>query len=170
MRTKSSFRPKLEVLEDRWVPATIQLTSGILVVSHQVGPLTVAPTTTPGQVAVTDNTGTRTVSGVGTLIEILGTNAADTITFTGNTGFNGNLIIDGGNGDDTITLGAAAVAASIDLAAGNDTLTLGNFANAATIANVETIAGAAGNSMARAWPCHESSGDGLLSSWRKRTL
>ena len=50
----------------------------------------------------------------------------------------------GGTGDDTITLGAAAASASIDLGAGNDTLTFGNFANSATVANVETITGGTG--------------------------
>jgi len=68
----------------------------------------VAPTATAGQVAVTDNGGTKTVSGVGSLIQITGTNAGDTITFTGNTGFNGNVLINGSNGDDIITVNAAA--------------------------------------------------------------
>ena len=41
--------------------------------------------------------------------------------------------VTGGSGNDSITLGAAASNASIDLGAGNDALTLGAFANTATI-------------------------------------
>ncbi len=50
----------------------------------------------------------------------------------------------GGTGADTITLGAVATNASIDLGAGNDTLTFGNFTNSATVANTETITGGTG--------------------------
>ena len=39
----------------------------------------------------------------------------------------------GGTGADTITLGAAANNASINLGGGNDTLTFGNFSNTATV-------------------------------------
>ena len=50
----------------------------------------------------------------------------------------------GGSGPDTITLGAAAANASIDLGGGNDILTFGNFANSATVANTETVTGGSG--------------------------
>jgi len=49
--------------------------------------------------------------------------------------------IAGGTGNDTITLGAAAVNASINLGSGTDVLTLGNFNNTATIGGIETITG-----------------------------
>ena len=52
--------------------------------------------------------------------------------------------ITGGTGGDTITLGAAAQNASIDLMSGNDTLTFGNFTNTATVANVGTVIGGTG--------------------------
>jgi hypothetical protein len=131
-RTNKSFRPRLEALESRWVPATIRVTSGILIVSNQVGPLTVAPQATNGAVKITDNAGSVTVSGVGSLIEILGTNLGDTINFTGNTaGFRGNLIISSGNGSDNVTLKASAAGANVTNGTvtviqglGNDSLTL----------------------------------------------
>ncbi len=47
----------------------------------------------------------------------------------------------GGSAADTITLGAAATNATIDLGVGSDKLTLGNFANDLTVTNVETLTG-----------------------------
>ena len=70
---------------------------------------------------------------------------ADTLTLS-DSGANSATISNvetliGGSANDTITLGAAASKASIDLGAGTDTLTFGKFANTATVSNVETIVG-----------------------------
>ena len=73
--------------------------------------------------------------------------AADKLTLANgaNTGTVKNIeTLIGGTGADTITLGAAATNASIDLGAGSDTLTFGNFTNTATVANTETITGGTG--------------------------
>ena len=51
----------------------------------------------------------------------------------------------GGGADDTVTLGAAAVNATIDLVDGVSTLTLGNFTNTATVSNAGLINGGTGN-------------------------
>ena len=50
----------------------------------------------------------------------------------------------GGTGADTITLGAAAANASINLVPAATALTFGNFTNTATVANTETITGGTG--------------------------
>ena len=61
MRNKAAFRPVLEGLEQRWVPATIKVIAGNLYVSNQVGTLTVSTTGTAGQVTVNDHAGPRRV-------------------------------------------------------------------------------------------------------------
>lgn len=109
MRSNHSIRPKLEGLEDRWVPATIRLVAGNLFVSNQVGPLTVETTAVSGQVKVTDNAKSVVLNGVGSLIAITGTNLANKINFVadiagGNKQFPGNLLINSGNGADTVDL------------------------------------------------------------------
>ncbi len=103
---KKGFRPRLEALEERWVPATVKDVAGNLLISNQNGPLTVTVSTTVvGQVTVKDNGSAVTYSSVGSLIEITGSNLADGITFHGNaTDYTGNLIVSGGNGADTVTL------------------------------------------------------------------
>src|SRR5262245_30344300 len=105
MRTKHAFRPTLEGLEERWVPATIKLVAGSLFVSNQVGDLSVETTAVAGQVKVTDNAKAVVVSGVGSLILITGTNLPNKINFvaTAKT-FPGQLLINSGNGADTIDL------------------------------------------------------------------
>jgi hypothetical protein len=104
--TLKGYRPRLEILEERWVPATVRDVAGDLLISNQSGPLIVTVSTTvAGQVAVHDNGGTITYSGVGSLIDITGTNLGDSITFSGNpTNYAGNLLINSGNGADSITL------------------------------------------------------------------
>src|SRR5439155_27328616 len=62
-------------------------------------------------------------------ISITGTNLADTITFTGNTGFNGNVLVNSGNGNDVVTLntGAAGItngSVTVLTGLGNDVLNL----------------------------------------------
>ncbi|MFO0843691.1 MAG: hypothetical protein U0797_15055 [Gemmataceae bacterium] len=113
MRSKHSFRPVVEGLEDRWVPATIRLVAGNLFVSNQVGELTVSTTGTAGQITVNDFFNATdhkvTLSGVGSLISITGTNLANKINFVadvagGKLAFPGNLLINSGNGIDTVDL------------------------------------------------------------------
>src|SRR5262245_60719592 len=102
-------RPALECLEARWVPATIKLIAGNLFVSNQTAALTVETTATPGKIMVTDGAKVVTVSGVGGLISITGTNAANLITFVADAGaFPGNLLVNAGNGADAINLEAAS--------------------------------------------------------------
>jgi hypothetical protein len=129
MRSNHSFRPKLEGLEGRWVPATIRLTAGSLFVSNQVGALTVETTAVAGQLKITDNAKVVVVNGVGTLVSITGTNLANKITFTadlagGNKQFPGNVLINSGNGADTVDLnGRVGGNATLLTGLGNDTVT-----------------------------------------------
>jgi len=104
--TTKGYKPQLETLEERWVPATVKNTFGDLFISNQNGPLTVTvSTTTAGQVTVKDNGSPVTYSGVGSLIEITGTNLPDSITFNGFTAnYAGNLLVLSGNGTDIVNL------------------------------------------------------------------
>jgi hypothetical protein len=97
-------RPRLEILEERWVPATVRQIASELLISHQTGILSVAVSATAGQVTVKDNGHAVTYNGVGSLISITGTNSNDSITFTGGAGFNGNLLINAGNGNDMVSV------------------------------------------------------------------
>lgn len=110
MRSKHTVRPSLEALENRWVPATIKLVGGNLFITNQTGLLMVQTTATPGKFEVTDAGKTVTISGVGGLVSITGTNKADVIQFRANaSAFAGSLLINTGNDIDTITLQATAV-------------------------------------------------------------
>src|SRR5262249_14276360 len=75
-------RPALEVLEDRCVPATVQLVARNLFISNQVGPvsLTLVANST---VKVQDNVTTLTFAPV-TSILFTGTNGNDSVTLTSN--------------------------------------------------------------------------------------
>jgi hypothetical protein len=72
---------------------------------------------------------------------------ADTLTLA-NSANSGTIskveTIMGGTGSDTITLGTAAVGASIDLGTGTDSLTLGAFTDTATVATTSVIIGGSG--------------------------
>jgi hypothetical protein len=103
MRSLYSFRPRIESLEDRAVPATISVLSGQLFVSNPSGDLTIT-TLGGGQVKVEDNGSSVTVSGVGTAINITGSNKADVINFDASIAFPGRVQISGGNGNDEINL------------------------------------------------------------------
>jgi len=112
MRTKHAFRPNVEALEGRWVPATIRLVSGTLLVSNPNGTGTLSVTIpAPGQATIKDGTSSAvTVSGVGSLISITGSDAANTIEFKADAAaFGGNVLINGQNGNDTINIEATAV-------------------------------------------------------------
>lgn len=129
MSLKKRQRPQLEVLEDRTVPASVRVVAGNLLITQQVGPLTVQSTTVTGQFKVTDSAKSVTVNGVGTLISITGTNMANKINFqanttAGNKAFNGNLLINSGNGADTINIGGRVGGnATILTGLGADTVT-----------------------------------------------
>lgn len=110
MTRKRFAQPSLEGLEQRWLPATIRLIHGSLLISNQTGPLVVETMATPGQMKISDAGKVVVVSGVSRLVSITGTNASNSITFVGGTDvqgstpFNGNLLINSGNGADTIDL------------------------------------------------------------------
>src|SRR5262245_49384385 len=124
MLKKYAHRPTLEALEERWVPATIKLIAGNLFVSNQTAALTLETTATAGQIKITDGAKVVTVSGVGGLISITGTNAANTINFNADAkAFPGNLLINAGNGADTINLEATNPPGGIG---GNVTVLEGN--------------------------------------------
>jgi hypothetical protein len=124
MRIKQSARPMLEGLEQRWVPATIKVVSGNLYVSAQVGTLTVT-TLGSGKVTVDDSGKAVTVSGVGGLISITGTNAANTINFRATTAFGGNVLINSGNGNDAVNLrGTVGGSMTLQGGYGDDTTTV----------------------------------------------
>lgn len=147
MRSKYQVRPRVEALEDRWVPATVNVINGTMTISNQTGALVIAPQATAGKVDVTDNGKTVTYSGVGTSINVTGTTSGDSITFKGNTGFNGNLTINGGNGNDTIDLSGPILGnLSVLGGLGDDTITstnadvkVGGYANLSDTSGTNTL-------------------------------
>ena len=56
-----------------------------------------------------------------------------------------SIALAGGSANDTVTLAAVAVNASIDLGTGNNTLTLGNFGDTVSTSNVGTLIGGTGS-------------------------
>lgn len=126
-RTKFAYRPRLESLEHRWVPATVNVIGGNLYISEQVGTLNVS-NLVGGQVRVQDSAKDITVSGVGgtsrSAIYITGTAKNDTINFAANVNYTsgafygGNLYISGGNGNDIFNL-AGTVQSSVTVTGGS---------------------------------------------------
>ncbi|MBX7104893.1 MAG: hypothetical protein K1X57_12480 [Gemmataceae bacterium] len=129
MTRKNSFRPTLQRLETRWVPATISLTAGSLNISNPTGALVVETTAVTGQIKVTDGSKVVTLSNVGSQINITGNNLANSISFRANTAggnkaFPGNLFVDSGNGNDTVDLsGTVSGTVLINTGLGNDLVT-----------------------------------------------
>jgi hypothetical protein len=130
MKQKHSYRPALEGLEARWVPATIRLIGGNLFVSNQVGALTVATQATAGQVKVSDGAASAVFSGVGGLIAVTGTNKIDTITIDSTAkAFPGNVLINALNGGDVLSLtGDVGGSATVLGGFGDDKLTIAGAA------------------------------------------
>jgi hypothetical protein len=145
MPRRLRVRPTLELLEDRAVPATVRFVSGTLLISNPslTGTSTsltvVQDPTTANKFTVKDGAMPNgTYSGVGN-INITGSNFRDLVTvdLNGKT-YTGNLLVNTGNGDDTIAVtGGAAAGAGI---AGNVTLLpgLGNDS-----VSLNTVAGKA---------------------------
>ncbi|NBO93477.1 MAG: hypothetical protein EBV06_14370 [Planctomycetia bacterium] len=146
MRTRFSFRPLVENLEERAVPATISVVSGSLYVKNQLGNLTITPQATAGQVRVQDSGNGQNIvfSGVSTGIYVTGTSLADNITVNATTNpFPGLVQISGGNSGDTINLqGSIGGNLTVLGELGNDTV---NVTAALTVGGAVNIADTAGD-------------------------
>jgi Ca2+-binding RTX toxin-like protein len=118
---RTSFRPEIEILESRLVPA-VGLSHGVLTIDGGSGGDTIVVSQVGNQVLVTLSTGSPssslwTLSKVKSVI-INGGVGNDTITCT----LPKNVTINGGDGNDTIT--ATVIGrATISGGAGNDTIT-----------------------------------------------
>lgn len=114
---KRTFRPQMETLEDRWVPATIRLISGTVFISNQVGALTITPQTGTS-VQITDGATVKVVAG--TNVFVTGTNLANTVTVDlGTSTYNGNMYFSLGNGNDTLNVtGANAILGNLTVQTG----------------------------------------------------
>ncbi len=118
----------LECLEDRWVPATVRLINSYLLVSSQTAALTLTQTA-HNQFSVQDGTTTTTYNGVAN-IYITGTNRPDTITVNlGAFTYSGSLLINSGNGADSVTITSSGSARALGdttilTGLGNDTVNL----------------------------------------------
>jgi len=137
--TNKGFRPRLEMLEDRWVPATVHDVAGDLLISGQTKSTLTVAATGVGQITVTDGTlSPVTYSNVGSLIEITGTNLSDTIIFSGVAAdFAGNLLITSGNGNDIVDLsGTVPGSVTVITGLGNDSLNLGTTSAGTAAFNV----------------------------------
>jgi hypothetical protein len=134
----------LEILEDRTVPATYRLLSGILLISNQTGALTITSTSGTA-VQVQDGAGPVVkFNGVGS-VYVTGTNLANAITFDDNTPFNGNLFVNAGNGNDTVTLTGVALLGNVTVLGGlgNDNVALND--SGSTIGGNVLLADSKGN-------------------------
>jgi hypothetical protein len=156
---------RVEVLEDRCVPATIFYSGGNLTVSNPIhynaagqGVLTLTQDPATGQFTVMDGTffnGKYKVTGN---ITVNGSNHADNISVvldntSGNGTLPGNLTINGLNGDDSIAVDGKVGNASeriggnltIDGGYGNDQINVGTTAGITIRGNNNTIIGNYGN-------------------------
>lgn len=110
MRTKPNrFESSIELLEARIAPASIVRLGADLAISHPEGNLLVETTATPGELKITDNSGTVTFGGIIGKLAIAGRSsgaiAPDQISIVANVSpFQGSLFINAGNGDDTVNL------------------------------------------------------------------
>lgn len=131
MRTKSNrLASTIELLEPRIAPATIIRSGASLFISEHLGGLTVATTATPGQINVTDGSGTVGFTGIVGKIVVTGHSDGSTpndfISIIANASpFKGSVIINSGLGDDTIGLsGTINGALTINPGLGSDTIGL----------------------------------------------
>ena len=81
MLKKLFTRPKLEVLEDRWVPATISYYNGLLSITGQTNLLAITQTATPNTFTVKDGTtgSTTTYSDVSNILASTPNNGGSTV-------------------------------------------------------------------------------------------
>jgi hypothetical protein len=135
MRTKlTCFERTIELLEDRIAPATVIHAGANLAISNQDGSLLVETTATPGEIKVTDGSGTETFTGITGKITLtgisVGSTSADTISFVADLGpFQGNLIINSGHGNDTVNLsGTINRSVTVNTGLGNDSVVLNGMA------------------------------------------
>ncbi len=134
----------LEVLEDRWVPATVRFISGSLFVSNPLitggsASLTLKQTAANTFQVLDGSANVGTYSGLSNLY-VTGSNAKDTITVNLNgNAYTGNLFVSSGNGNDTVALansGAAAgtVAGNVNVLTGLGDDSVGINSGSSTIA------------------------------------
>ena len=127
MRRSYSYRPSLERLEERATPASVQLAAGHLIIRNPVGSLSVTHLG-GGTFQVVDGATNVVVSGIGTSVNIFGSNLNDLIVFNANNPFGGRLLISAGNGNDTVvTVGTVGGNAVVLPGLGNDVHTAANF-------------------------------------------
>jgi hypothetical protein len=159
MRTSRRVAPSLEALEDRWVPATVRFSNGVLSISNpnitaQKSSLTVTQTAANTFQVKDNGQNNGTFAGVAA-ITIGGTNAADTVvvdlaTFT----YSGSLTVLPSNGNDQFDLKAAGGGTTGNLSVfagrGNDTVSLNTTGStgALTVAgNTQINAGTGNNTL-----------------------
>jgi hypothetical protein len=126
MRQKNRIPLRLELLEDRWVPATVRLVDGVLLISNPIVRASGSSLTLTQSAAntfqVADsglNLGTYAVAGN---IIVTGSNAKDNIKVDLNgKAYTGNLFLNGGNSNDSITVtgtGGGSVAGNTTILTG----------------------------------------------------
>jgi hypothetical protein len=155
MKSKKRPLPSLELLEGRWVPATVSFINGTLFISNPTVPATtgvVLTQTAANRFSVADNGhALGTYAGVGN-INYTGSNASD--KFTVNLGaftYTGSLFANSGNGNDTISVTGAggAIRGNLTLlpGLGNDFVSLNNAAGsgAFTVGGTTQVIDSGGN-------------------------
>jgi len=151
---RASLRPFLELLENRLVPATVQLIGGELLISNPTitaGKATLTLTAVgPNQIKVQDGSSVVGSYTVGSAINVTGSSGNDSITLNlaGNT-FTGNLFINTGTGNDTVNLNATGGIiggnVTIQEGPGNDKVGLGATTGTLTVGGSITVLGGSGD-------------------------
>jgi hypothetical protein len=135
------FRPRLEALEQRWLPSTNTFVNGTLSIRNPVHDLTLTQTAA-NTFAVADS-GVRSAAPSFTHVSNIVIDSGNgthntTIKLNGFT-YTGSLTINQHNGNDSVVLGGGSILGntSILTATGNDTVTLDgtNFGGNVTLAN-----------------------------------
>ena len=110
MRKRFSARPSLEVLEDRWAPATIAFINGLLQITGQTNTLTITQNAN-NSFQVQDGAGSiLTFKGVSSIIASTPNGSSTVNVNLGALTYTGSLQLKTGNGNNTINLGLGAAA------------------------------------------------------------
>jgi hypothetical protein len=145
MKPKRTVQPLLEVLEDRYVPATVSVTGGNLAITGTTSTMSVQALSNTSY-KVTDNSVATTVNGVtgNITLNLASATTGESIDVNLNGFKTGHdLVIKTGAGADTVTVENGTVGHDlvINTKGGADSVTLGDGTTTLTIKNITSVTG-----------------------------